>query len=46
MFLADDYAGYESRGLLGQHGISVFIEVEKNSKKSYILFDTAQYAEG
>ncbi len=46
VFLADDYAGYESRGLLGQHGISVFIEVEKNGKKSHILFDTAQYAEG
>ena len=46
VFLADDYAGYESRGLLGQHGISVFIEVEKNGRKSRVLFDTAQYAEG
>ena len=26
-FLADDYAGYEVRGLLGQHGLSVLVEV-------------------
>ncbi len=47
VFLADDYAGYESRGLLGQHGLSVFIEViDKDGKVHRVLFDTGQYADG
>ncbi len=45
VFLADDYAGYETKGLLGQHGLSVYIEVEKNGRKTSVLFDTAQDAE-
>jgi len=45
VFLADDYAGYESRGLLGQHGLSVLIEVEKDGRRTSVLFDTGQYAD-
>ena len=43
--LADDYAGYEVRGLLAQHGLSVYIEAITSSKTYRILFDTGQYGE-
>ena len=44
--LADDYAGYETRNLLAQHGLSIYIEImDENSKIRKILFDTGQYGE-
>lgn len=47
VFLADDYAGYEVRGLLGQHGLSVYIEVvDSDGVVHRVLFDTGQYADG
>ena len=44
VFLADDYAGYEARRLLGQHGLSVYVEVTDSEGKHHkVLFDTGQY---
>ncbi|BEP16651.1 7,8-dihydropterin-6-methyl-4-(beta-D-ribofuranosy l)-aminobenzene-5'-phosphate synthase [Pyrofollis japonicus] len=46
VFLADDYAGYEVRGLLAQHGLSVLVEVVDHSGRVHrVLFDTGQYGE-
>ena len=45
-FLADDYAGYDVRGLLGQHGLSVYIEtVDAKGRGHSLLFDAGQYGE-
>lgn len=44
VFLADDYAGYETRRLLGQHGLSVYVEVTDGEGECHrVLFDTGQY---
>ncbi|MHA1505982.1 MAG: MBL fold metallo-hydrolase [Candidatus Asgardarchaeia archaeon] len=44
--LADDYAGYEMRGLLGQHGLSVYLEVKDSHDKVWkLLLDTGQHGE-
>ncbi len=40
--LADDYAGYEVRGLYAQHGLSILVEVSINGISRYILLDTGQ----
>jgi len=46
-FLADDYAGYEVRGLLGQHGLSVLVEVlDSGGVWHSVLFDVGQYGAG
>ncbi len=39
----DDYAGYEVRGLLGEHGLSIFLEVDGGRRKRFsMLFDVGQ----
>jgi len=43
--LIDDYAGYEVRGLVGEHGLSVLIEVKHDSWTDSILFDVGQTGE-
>ena len=41
--LAEDYAGFNSVGLLAQHGLSILIKVVSISgRSSYILFDVGQ----
>jgi len=41
--LADDYAGYDIRGLYAQHGLSLLLEVLlSNGERKSILFDVAQ----
>ena len=46
VFLADETAGYEARGLLGQHGLSVLVEtVDERGRVHRVLFDTGQYGE-
>ncbi|HIP57323.1 MAG TPA: MBL fold metallo-hydrolase [Ignisphaera aggregans] len=40
--LADDYAGYEVRGLYAQHGLSLLLELYIDGVKRLILFDTGQ----
>jgi len=46
VFLADETAGYEVRGLLGQHGFSVLVEtVDERGRVHRVLFDTGQYGE-
>ncbi len=43
IILVDDYAGYNVRGLLGQHGLSVLVRVLEKSGRYYtILFDVSQ----
>ncbi len=46
VILADDYAGYEVRGLLAQHGFSAYIEVvDDRGMVHRVLFDAGQYGE-
>lgn len=46
MFLADETAGYEVRGLLGQHGFSVLVEaIDSKGRVHRVLFDAGQYGE-
>jgi len=40
--LADDYAGYEVRGLLAQHGLSIYLKVFYKGKVYSVLFDVGQ----
>jgi len=41
--LAEDYAGFNSVGLLAQHGLSILIRVTTSNERSrYILFDVGQ----
>ena len=43
IILVDDYAGYNVRGLLGQHGLAVLIKVLEKSGRTYkVLFDVGQ----
>ncbi len=43
VILVDDYAGYNVRGLLGQHGLSVLVRVLEKSGWYYtVLFDVGQ----
>ena len=43
VILVDDYAGYNVRSLLGQHGLSILIRVLEESGKYYtVLFDVGQ----
>ncbi|MCD6084001.1 MAG: MBL fold metallo-hydrolase, partial [Desulfurococcales archaeon] len=43
IILVDDYAGYNIRGLLGQHGLAVLIKVLEKSGRTYkVLFDVGQ----
>lgn len=40
--LADDYAGYEVRGLYAQHGLSLLLELYVDGVRRVVLFDAAQ----
>ncbi len=40
--LADDYAGYEVRGLYAQHGLSILLEIRLGNAVKRILFDCGQ----
>jgi len=43
IILVDDYAGYNIRGLLGQHGLSVLVKVLEKSGRTYkVLLDVGQ----
>lgn len=43
--LLDDYSGYEKRGVIGQHGLSILIKTIDNAGREHsILFDTGQTA--
>ena len=40
--LVDDCVGYDVKGLLGEHGLSILIEGWKSNKYYKVLFDTGQ----
>ena len=42
IILVDDYSGYEVRGLVGQHGISVLMKAVVDGEVSKVIFDVGQ----
>ncbi len=40
--LVDDYAGYDVRYILAQHGLSILLELEYDAGRNVVLFDVGQ----